>query len=95
MCECLDRGDGTAHVDECCLEDWLAFREGQKSGVYMLAGKKFAKQMQLLRAVAEAAERVWNTVPAEYGGAKAMVHARALNDMRDALIAAREGGALP
>jgi len=52
------------------------------------------KQLDLLRAVAEAAERVWDTVPAEYGGAKAMVHARALNDMRDALIAAREGGAL-
>ena len=49
---------------------------------------------RLLRAVAKAAERVWDTVPAEYGGAKAMVHARALNDMRDALIAAREGGAL-
>ena len=27
MCECLDRGDGTAHVDECCYADWKAWRE--------------------------------------------------------------------
>ncbi len=23
MCECLDRGDGTVHVDQCCYDDWL------------------------------------------------------------------------
>jgi len=55
VCECLDRGDNTAHVDECCYEDWLAFREGQASGVYMLEGRKAAYQRAMK--VVEAAKR--------------------------------------
>ena len=30
MCECLDRGDNTAHVDKCYYADWKAWREHGK-----------------------------------------------------------------
>lgn len=30
MCKCLDRGDRTAHVDECCYDEWVDFRDRQE-----------------------------------------------------------------
>lgn len=51
-----------------------------------LVWRLLAERERLLRVV-EAAQRVWDTVPAEFEGEAAAVHAAALNALRDALAA--------
>jgi hypothetical protein len=54
MCECLDRGDGTAHVDECCYADWVRFRDSTppKPGE---AGEPLEAEVLRLREITSAA----------------------------------------